>query len=97
MLYNRHMITSDRLHIAGRRPKRITIQGVAGCYHDAAARGYFAGEEIDTIQCDSFQEMFDTLAADASLLGIMAIENTIAGSLLQEPRVAQGVQHADCR
>jgi len=83
LLYNRHMITSDRLHIAGRRPKRITIQGVAGCYHDAAARGYFAGEEIDTIQCDSFQEMFDTLAADASMLGIMAIENTIAGSLLQ--------------
>lgn len=62
--------------------KRVTIQGVAGCYHDAAARGYFAGEEIETIPCDSFPEMFETLEADASLLGIVAIENTIAGSLL---------------
>ena len=63
--------------------KRVTIQGVAGCYHDAAARNYFSNEEIETIPCDSFQEMFDHLATDASLLAILAIENTIAGSLLQ--------------
>ncbi len=63
--------------------KRVTIQGVAGCFHDAAAREYFAGEEISTIPCDSFPEMFDVLATDASLMGIIAIENTIAGSLLQ--------------
>ncbi|MFG6381118.1 prephenate dehydratase [uncultured Muribaculum sp.] len=63
--------------------KRVTIQGVAGCYHDAAARKYFADEDIDTIPCESFTEMFETLADDASLLGILAIENTIAGSLLQ--------------
>lgn len=63
--------------------KRVTIQGVAGCYHDAAARSYFSNEEIETIPCDSFQEMFDHLATDASLLAILAIENTIAGSLLQ--------------
>lgn len=62
--------------------KRVTIQGVAGCYHDAAARSYFNGEEIETIPCASFPEMFETLATDASLLGIVAIENTIAGSLL---------------
>lgn len=63
--------------------KRVTIQGVAGCYHDAAAREYFKDEEIDTIPCDSFPEMFERLSADASLMGILAIENTIAGSLLQ--------------
>lgn len=56
---------------------------MAGCYHDAAARGYFAGEEIATIPCDSFPEMFEMLENDASLIGTMAIENTIAGSLLQ--------------
>ena len=65
------------------RKKRVTIQGVAGCYHDAAARGYFGNEQIDTLPCDSFVEMFDALAADASLIGILAIENTIAGALLQ--------------
>lgn len=63
--------------------KRVTIQGVAGCFHDAAAREYFKGETIETIECDSFPEMFNTLSNDASLLGIVAIENTIAGSLLQ--------------
>ncbi|MCM1518553.1 MAG: prephenate dehydratase [Pseudoflavonifractor sp.] len=65
------------------RTKRVTIQGVAGCYHDAAARGYFDGEDIATLPCDTFPEMFETLENDASLIGIMAIENTIAGSLLQ--------------
>jgi prephenate dehydratase len=62
--------------------KKVTIQGVAGCFHDAAAREYFKGEEIETIPCDTFQAMFDRMAFDASLLGIVAIENTIAGSLL---------------
>lgn len=63
--------------------KRVTIQGVAGCYHDAAARAYFAPEEIETIACDTFPAMFGMLEGDASLLGIVAIENTIAGALLQ--------------
>ena len=63
--------------------KRVTIQGVAGCYHDAAAREYFAGEEIETVECESFPAMMDALSLDASLLGIMAIENTIAGALWQ--------------
>ncbi|MDE6061136.1 MAG: prephenate dehydratase, partial [Duncaniella sp.] len=63
--------------------KKVTIQGVAGCYHDAAAHLYFDGEEIQTIECETFPAMFDTLSTDASLLGIVAIENTIAGSLLQ--------------
>lgn len=63
--------------------KKVTIQGVAGCYHDAAAHLYFDGEDVTTVPCDTFPAMFDTLATDASLLGIVAIENTIAGSLLQ--------------
>ena len=62
--------------------KRVTIQGVAGCYHDAAARAYFKDEEIKTIPCDSFPELFQRLSCDASLMGIVAIENTIAGSIL---------------
>lgn len=62
---------------------KVTIQGVAGCFHDAAAREYFAGREVETLPYDTFQQMFDALASDASLVGIVAIENTIAGSLLQ--------------
>ncbi len=62
--------------------KRVTIQGISGCFHDAAARQYFKDEQIETVPFDSFPEMFDALAGDASLLGIVAFENTIAGSLL---------------
>lgn len=65
---------------------KITIQGVAGCFHDAAAHLYFSKSQSDTIEtiaCNTFHEMFDLLSTDASLLGIVAIENTIAGSLLQ--------------
>lgn len=63
--------------------KKVTIQGVAGCYHDAAAHLYFGNENIQTIECETFPIMFDTLSTDASLIGVVAIENTIAGSILQ--------------
>ncbi len=63
--------------------KRVTIQGVEGCFHEAAARKFFAGEEIEIIPCATFPSMFERLKEDSTLLGIAAIENTIAGSLLQ--------------
>lgn len=62
---------------------RVAIQGVAGCFHDAAAREYFEGQDIETVPCVTFNGMFNLLKSDASMLGILAIENTIAGSLLQ--------------
>lgn len=62
--------------------KRVTIQGIEGCFHDAAARGYFKDSAVEVVPCDSFPSMFETLATDPSLIGIMAIENTIAGSIL---------------
>lgn len=64
------------------KKKRVAIQGIAGCFHDAAARAFFRNEEIDTVPFDSFPAMFDALDSDPDLIGIMAIENTIAGSLL---------------
>lgn len=63
--------------------KRITIQGEPGCFHEAAASEFFKGEDIETIPCETFPDMFDYLRSDSSLLGVVAIENTIAGSLLQ--------------
>jgi prephenate dehydratase len=60
----------------------VSIQGVAGCFHDAAARQYFQGEDITTVPCETFNQLFESVSSDASLLGIVAIENTIAGSIL---------------
>lgn len=61
---------------------KVAIQGIDGCYHHAAAKEYFTDTVIATLPCLSFQAMFEAMASDASLIGIMAIENTIAGSLL---------------
>ncbi len=63
--------------------KRVAIQGIAGCFHDIAAREYFKGEEIEIIPCETFRDVFDTIRKDSSIIGAVAIENTIAGSLLQ--------------
>ena len=62
--------------------KRITIQGQPGCFHETAARCSFPGEQVEILPCDSFDQQFARMAADPTLLGIAAIENTIAGSLL---------------
>lgn len=61
----------------------IAIQGAAGSYHDIAARDYFRNEEINIIECLTFRDVIDAVKKDASVVGLMAIENTIAGSLLQ--------------
>lgn len=63
--------------------KKIAIQGIPGCYHEMAARSYFKEEEIEVEPCLTFAKLFEKMSKDDSLLGIMAIENTIAGSLLQ--------------
>jgi prephenate dehydratase len=63
--------------------KKVAIQGISGSYHDIAARNYFKDEPIELIECDSFKEVVKKIHQDASIIGVMAIENTIAGSLLQ--------------
>lgn len=61
--------------------KKVAIQGGVGAYHDIAARNYF-GEEIEIVPCLTFKEIFLKAQKDEHLIGIMAIENTIAGGLL---------------
>lgn len=62
--------------------KRIAIQGIKGSFHDIAAHQYFEGEDIELVECNTFEEVFREMAVDENLLALVAIENTIAGSLL---------------
>lgn len=62
--------------------KRIAIQGVIGSFHDIAAHEYFKDEQIQLICCATFEELFRCLKEDPTIIGMLAIENTIAGSLL---------------
>lgn len=62
--------------------RRIAIQGVPGSYHDIAAHKYFKNEEIELICCNTFEDVFEQMRKDSKVIGLVAIENTIAGSLL---------------
>lgn len=62
--------------------KTIAIQGIEASFHEVAAQKYF-GNEISTIKCLSFQDLCDALKNKNADYAIMAIENSIAGSLLQ--------------
>ena len=67
--------------------RKVAIQGVGGCNHHIAAKLFFKGDQIVNIDCDTFKELADCVVKDPSVLGIMAIENTIAGSLLQNYQI----------
>ena len=64
--------------------KRIAIQGIKGSYHDMAAHQYFENEDIELICCSTFDDIFEALKKDNSIIALLAIENTIAGSLLHK-------------
>ncbi|MEN8138440.1 MAG: prephenate dehydratase [Bacteroidota bacterium] len=62
--------------------KKIAIQGIKGSYHHQAAKMFF-GEEVDLIECNNFKEIPNFIEVGVAEFGVMAIENSIAGSLLQ--------------
>ncbi len=62
--------------------KRIAIQGSIGSFHDIAAHQYFQGEQLQLICCETFEQVFENIRRDPTVIGMLAIENTIAGSLL---------------
>lgn len=60
---------------------RVAIQGIKASFHEEAAYKFF-GKDIETIECNSFKQTCDTLEKNEADFVIMAIENSIAGSLL---------------
>ena len=62
--------------------KRIAIQGETGSFHDIAAHQYFKGEQLQLICCQTFEQVYEKIEQDPTVIGMAAIENTIAGSLL---------------
>ncbi len=61
---------------------KIGIQGIRASFHDLAARKFFSSREIDVVECDSFKRLCTTLANKEADFCMMAIENSIAGSIL---------------
>ncbi|UCG29056.1 MAG: prephenate dehydratase [Bacteroidales bacterium] len=62
--------------------KKIAIQGGYGAFHEIAAVHYFESEEIEIVPRNTFKDLFKSLKMRQAEYGIMAIENSLAGSIL---------------
>ncbi|PKP10620.1 MAG: prephenate dehydratase [Bacteroidetes bacterium HGW-Bacteroidetes-4] len=61
---------------------KVAIQGGHGAFHEIAARSFFPNARLDLIPCETFEQITDMLVRQEIDYGIMAIENTVAGSLI---------------
>jgi len=62
--------------------KKIVIQGGYGAFHEIAANYYFEGEDIEILPRNTFKDVMKSLKKNNADFGIMAIENSLAGSIL---------------
>ena len=69
--------------------KKIAIQGYEGSFHQVAAQLFF-GKNVEVITCDTFREVMKIASTKKeSDGGLMAIENSIAGSILSNYNLLQ--------
>ncbi|HEV2352677.1 MAG TPA: prephenate dehydratase [Puia sp.] len=71
------------------QPTKVSIQGYEGSFHQVAAEEFF-GMEVRVIPCATFREVVRVASnAGESSGGVMAIENSIAGSILPNYHLLQ--------
>lgn len=64
------------------KTKRIVIQGGYGAFHDIAAHSFFEGQPVEVLPRTTFKELFKSLKQHQADYGIMAIENSLTGSII---------------
>jgi prephenate dehydratase len=67
---------------------KIAIQGYEGCFHQIVAHKFF-GTNIETLPCDTFREVARKVKNGEADYGVMAIENSIAGSIIANYGILQ--------
>ena len=67
---------------------KIAIQGYEGCFHHIAANDYF-GRDISIMPQDTFRGVAAAVKRGEADMGMMAIENSIAGSIIANYRILQ--------
>lgn len=68
--------------------QKIAIQGYEGCFHHIAAIEHF-GRDIDILPCDTFRAVATAVKRGEADMGLMAIENSIAGSIIPNYSILQ--------
>lgn len=67
--------------MAKKKKLKVAIQGIAASFHEVAALTYFSSP-VETVECLSFHQLCECLKNGDSDYAVMAIENSIAGSIL---------------
>lgn len=69
---------------------KVAIQGYYGAFHEIAARKYFQEKNLEIIQAMTFEDVIEMVSrgGDADI-GLMAIENTLGGSIMNNYRLLQ--------
>ncbi|HEX2608778.1 MAG TPA: prephenate dehydratase [Flavisolibacter sp.] len=68
--------------------QKVTIQGFEGSFHQIAARQFF-GKQVEVIPCATFHEVVEQTRKKMADASVMAIENSIAGSILPNYHLLQ--------
>ena len=64
-------------------PLKVTIQGYAGAFHEIAARHCFDQRALEIVPSHTFDQLVEKIEkGEEADVGLMAIENTLAGSLM---------------
>ncbi len=66
-----------------KHPPKVAIQGVHGAFHEIAARYFHTEGELEIVPADTFDILFEKVLSGEANAAVMAIENTIAGSILR--------------
>lgn len=78
-----HALPSTESDETTQRTLRVGIQGYAGAFHEIAARLCFKEIELDIVPAHTFPDLVQSIESGEFMdLGLMAIENTLAGSLM---------------
>lgn len=75
--------------------KKVSIQGIIGAFHQEAAINYF-NEELEIIPNLTFLELVKSVEDGSADYGIIAIENTISGTINQNLRLISEHQVQIC-
>ncbi len=60
---------------------KIAIQGIKGSFHHQAAGAFFQNEPLELVECNTFRDVFNAVSSGQAERGIVAIENSLHGSI----------------
>ncbi len=72
----------DSKHKSKTGIKRVAIQGGYGAFHEIAALQYYGKDNVEIVPSNTFRDLFKSLKNRKADNGIMAIENSVAGSII---------------